>query len=63
LLPAVQQLPQSWPVDGRRGDRDAGEAGIDHSLFALAGRARFLTGQGVLMQKQFEGLSGHQADA
>src|SRR5271169_6251942 len=29
LLPAVQQLRHSWPVDGRRGDRDAGEAGTD----------------------------------
>jgi hypothetical protein len=38
-------------------------AGIDHGLFALAGRARSLIEQGVLMQNQFEGLSGHQADA
>ncbi len=34
LLPAVQQLRHSWPVDGRRGDRDAGEAGTEHAAIA-----------------------------
>src|SRR5271169_1263087 len=34
LLPAVQQLRHSWLVDGRRGDRDAGEAGTEHATIA-----------------------------
>src|SRR6202142_3372594 len=36
LLPAVQQLRHSWPVDGRRGDRDAGEAGTEHATIATS---------------------------
>ena len=34
MLPAVQQLRHSWPVDGRRGDRDAGEAGTEYATIA-----------------------------
>src|SRR5271165_6541053 len=36
LLPAVQQLRHSCLVDGRRGDRDAGEAGTEHATIATS---------------------------